>query len=94
MYNTYAVVALMLGVASFLDGYIIGGLLRLNIPQSVIQIVLYALPTAALILAILALRQINRTGEGGKVMAIIAIVISAYKVLGVLFLLWLSATLV
>lgn len=92
--NNLAVTALVLSVISLLglDDAIIGLFPALVAMGNgmLIVLVLFAVPVISLILGVNAFRKIKEFGGKGKMIAIIAIAISLYNLIGVVFFLGLS----
>jgi hypothetical protein len=87
--NKYAIVALAISLINFLllNNQTIE-LFGISGATAIVAtlILFYTLPIVSLVLGIVAVKQIKRTGEKGKTIAIIAIVMSAMKLIGLILL--------
>lgn len=89
--NKLAIAALVVSVISFFSQFF--SPLLSGLGEQGALILFYTIPIVGLILGIVALRQIRRTGEKGKVIAWIAIGLASVRVIGIILLLGLGAAL-
>jgi len=86
--NKLAITALIVGVLSFFSQYLL--LLLSGIGEQAVLILFYLIPIVGLILGVVALRQIRRTGEKGKIIAWISIALTSIYLIGVVLLMLLG----